>query len=123
MPQDRTLYDREPAQDAEGADGAGSVVVGIDLSALDGLVMNICANTELWAGRPDVTMRTFQQFRENMARAGLAAQQAMCGLSESLGHARPVRSESRISIAVPFGSDAMHWTPPADGKEIPSCPA
>ncbi len=105
MPSDRTPAATEPAPGAD-AESAGSVVVGVDPSTSDGVAI-VSVNperVEALRQRLQEAGEGFQRMRGSLAAASSAFRQY------DPRYAPPVR-------------DAMRWSPPADGEEIPPCPA
>lgn len=118
MPPDRTCAGREPAHGTD-AGGAGSVVVGIDPATLAGVALfKVRPAPEALAERVNALAVVFQQFRENLARAGEATERAAYETGRALqGMSAPARMPD-------YGvGDAMVWSPPPDGEETPLCPA
>ncbi|MFD8226912.1 hypothetical protein ACFV16_22375 [Streptomyces massasporeus] len=131
MPSDRTPTATEPAPGTD-AEDAGSVVVGLDPSGPGALVVHIEVDTAPVQARMDAVTASLRAFRESAERAAPAVQ---ARLEEAGAAFREFgRSWERARhTAFEFGStapciltdpaDAMRWSPPADGEEIPPCPA
>ncbi len=117
MPPDRTPADREPAHHGD-AEGAGSVVVGLDPASAAGIALvRVRPNPELRA-RLDSLAVVFSAFQDTLTRSAPGIRQA---LQEAGRAMKAVQVEPPMSEY--DAGDAMRWSPLADGEETPSCPA
>lgn len=121
MPPDHTPRDTEPAHGAD-AEGAGSVVVGLDPATPGGMAaLSIVVDTEQLAERLNEVGRGLQRMRERLVQAAPAVHE----FGRPWEHARSTAFEFGGHPPPVAGSyaDAMRWTPPTDGEETPPCPA